>query len=208
MYTEKTGNSPDSISYTNGTLWTLSHKLTCIHSEKHKSNNMYIYLKGSDVFCQCHGRCKTTREPVKLGTIFGSLSIRYKPWMFTPNSCFIAIRTIDVVSRLKIGVDLKQLCMILACIGDFKDLLSKYAGFDVHTLWDESVQILMNEKRIPSPSESIETLEEIIGVERKSNKSDIPEVKTKKRKRKTSGIISNSIMFLISNVINVNTLTQ
>ena len=186
MYTEKTGHTADSISYTNGTLWTLSHKLTCIHSENHKTNNMYIYLKGSDVFCQCHGRCKTTREPVKLGTIFGTLSIRYKPWNFTPNSCFIAIRAIDVVSRLKVGIDLKQLSLVLACIGDFKDLLSKYAGFDVHTLWDETVQILTLEKRIPSPMESIESLEEFIGVERKTKKTDDQTaVKNKKRKRKT-----------------------
>jgi hypothetical protein len=158
LYVHKTGKDPSSIAYQRGSLWNLDHTVTCIHSEAHKSNGMYITVNNRAVFCQCLGRCKETREPVLLGYLYAKLSIEPHPWEKTPWSCYQGTLVVDVVKNLPQGFDLVDIGMLLACIGDFKTLLDAYAGHDTILQWTEAITRLTAAEKIHAPREALAKL--------------------------------------------------
>ena len=161
LYYNKTGQNPDSIVYRYSQVWHLDHQDKCIHSESHKSNGMYVYVKGRAVYCQCHGRCKSVenRPAVLLGYLLVKLSSDKYRWEQTPASCYTAMQTIDVMTRLPRGIPPRQLANHLACIGDFKSLLDMYAGCDTSDAWLESTVELSAMQIIDKPSKALLDLE-------------------------------------------------
>jgi hypothetical protein len=185
LYHSKTGKCPDTITHRQGRIWHLGRQDKCIHSEIHKSNGMYVYVKGREVYCQCHGRCKTVdnRPPVLLGHLITKLSSDKSRWDQTPASCYIAMQTIDVVTRLPRGIPPRQLSDHLACIGDFKSLLDMYAGCDTNDVWLESTIKLSAIQTLIKPSEALIELEKHI--------SHVIHPDGKAKKRKVSPTVSH-----------------
>ena len=158
LYVNKTARDPSSIRYQHGSLWSLDHAETCIHSEAHKSNSMYITVNNRAVYCQCLGRCRDTRQPVLLGYLYAKLSIEAHPWEKTPWNCYIGTLTVDVIKTLQSGYDVNGLARLLACIGDFKLLLDAYAGYDTIREWTAAITHLTALEKIYTPNEALTEL--------------------------------------------------
>ena len=181
LYLERTGKDPSSIRYLKGNMWFLGHSKACIHGEVHKSNNMYIYIKNKQVYCQCHGRCNTVHSPVLLGSLLSNLSITKFPWEKLPKSCHRALVVIGIVRYLVPGIDPEKLSMILACIGDFKTLLDAYLGMDSDSIWTAAINNL-KEGQLLTTSEALKALSDLRGNPYgKSKKRKVCELLTESR---------------------------
>ena len=177
LYKSKTGKDPSSIRYQHGSLWHLDHSDKCIHSETHKSNHMYITVGNRAVFCQCLGRCRHDREPVLLGYLHKKLSIESYPWEKSAWSCYQGTLAVDTVKHMTPGFDLVKIGKLLACIGDFKDLLCAYAGYDATREWGIAVAALTASEKITKPREALTKLARYISDEgsKKKRRSELPE---------------------------------
>ena len=178
MYYHYTGKDPNNLTYQHGKLWSVGHSERCIHSERHKSNGMYIIVRNRAVYCQCHGRCKQEGRPeVLLGYLHTKLSSDKYAWQQTPRSCYAGITAIDVMSRIPRDVSPVELAKHLACIGDLKALLDAYAGRDTHDEWTAATAELASLKEIPLPGAALVTLKKYIDYHVNPNGNN------KKRKR-------------------------
>ena len=162
MYTNKTGKDNDSLKYSHGNLWNVGHSERCIHGEEHRSNRMYIIVKKRSVYCQCNGRCQSEYEAVFLGNLHTILSTSKYPWQQMPISCYQGILAIDIISRLPKDIPPLHLAMHLACVGDNKALLDKYAGYDTIAAWTSAIVALTHLDAIPTQSKTLKELEKFI----------------------------------------------
>ena len=68
------------------------------------------------------------------------------------------MQTIDVVTQIQPGADLAQLAFLLACIGDFADLLNQYAGCDATTQWKAAIAKISEQNDITTPQKALNQL--------------------------------------------------
>ena len=181
LYHKATDQDSSQIKYVKGTLWNVPKATKCIHGETHKSNRQYIIVNNKHVRIQCTSNtCKETKDYVSLGYLNQAPSTTVKPWTKTPRSCWMAISAIEVMKHLEPGLDLYELAKILACIGDFKELLVAYAD-DKDTAeiaWNRAIDVLTAASEIDPPYHAAYKLSQFL--EYKAN--DI--IKNKKRKKK------------------------
>jgi len=179
LYRKTTDQDASGISYVKGTLWNVPKATKCIHGETHKSNRMFIIVNNKHVKIQCASQsCRAKNEYVSLGFLTEAPSTAIQPWTQTPRNCYDAIVAIDIVQHLPANVDLYELAKILACIGDFKELLVTYAE-DKDTAeiaWNTAINQLSNAKSYSKPWEAMTRLRQFLKY--------VPSAITTNRKRK------------------------
>jgi hypothetical protein len=194
LYRKTTDQDPSQIKYIKGSLWNVPKATKCIHGETHKTNRQYIIVKNKHVLVQCTSNgCKETKDYVSLGYLSQALSTTVQPWTKTPRSCWTAISVIDVMKSMQVGVDLYELAKILACVGDFKDLLIAYAnqGNDEDTAeiaWNKAIDTLTDLDEIDQPEQAAQKLTQFLTYE----PNEVINDKKRKRKLKSMEIIRKS----------------